>query len=271
MRYRLKISEAHFAELERLVLADLPKEAAAFALAGSARHAATTDVIVRRPIAIPKEHFTVQHELHLELSTAAVNGLIALCEKNKLGAVLCHSHPENIPYSGSDDHGERRVFETLRQFISPDAPTASLLFYPGGVRGRVWFPGSRAPIPISEILVTGRYVRRIPSEPSVRLHVEARELTDLEIFDRQVRAFGKEGQALIMRTKVGVIGVGGTGSPTAEQLVRLGTGDLVLIDPDAFEPSNRTRCTARLPLHRASGGGGSEGVSTERFIWSPTT
>jgi len=44
-----------------------------------------------------------------------------------------------------------------------------------------------------------------------------------------------------MQAKVAIVGIGGTGSATAEQLVRLGTEDLVLIDPDAFQPSNRTR------------------------------
>ena len=54
-------------------------------------------------------------------------------------------------------------------------------------------------------------------------------------------AFGEAGQALINATKVGIVGVGGTGSPTAEQLIRLGVQDLVLIDKDRFEESNLTR------------------------------
>ncbi len=147
MKFRLKISERDFEELQRLVFVDLPKEAAAFALVGAARHGAGTDIIVRRPIPIPTEHFTLQHEFRIELSTAAIDGLIALCEKNRLGALLAHSHPEDIPYSKSDDHGETQVFRTLRQFIPPEAPTASLLFYRGGVRGRVWLLGSDIPSP----------------------------------------------------------------------------------------------------------------------------
>ena len=37
------------------------------------------------------------------------------------------------------------------------------------------------------------------------------------------------------------MGVGGTGSPTAEQLIRLGVKDMVLIDMDRFEKSNIAR------------------------------
>lgn len=62
-----------------------------------------------------------------------------------------------------------------------------------------------------------------------------------EQFERQIQAFGEEGQARISQTKVGIVGVGGTGSPTAEQLVRLGVQDIVLIDPDDFKPSNLSR------------------------------
>jgi len=234
--FRIKIVQADFEELEQLLFTELPKESAAFALAGAATHRGGTDVVVRRPIAIPDEHFSVQSEYHLRIATAAVNGLCALCEANGLGAILCHSHPEDLPYSPSDDYGECRIIEVLRAFIPDGAPTASLLFFPGGVRGRVWLPGEERPIPVSEIVVIGRALRRIrPDGP------DGDDAVDEALFDRQVRAFGREGQALIGRTKVGIVGVGGTGSPTVEQLVRLGVRDLVLVDPDDFEHSNLTR------------------------------
>lgn len=234
---RLKIAVQDFEELQRLVLADMPREAGAFALASMAETAASIDVIIRRPVAIPKEHFSIQHESRLEISPRAINGLIALCESNELGAVLCHSHPRNIPYSSSDDQGERRIFEVLKQFIPPQAPMASLLFYPGGVQGRVWLADSRTFAPISEIVVIGRRIRRI--RPNTLLNNNIADIG--EIYDRQVRAFGKHGQALISQAKVGIIGVGGTGSPTAEQLVRMGVEDVLLVDPDEFEASNITR------------------------------
>jgi molybdopterin/thiamine biosynthesis adenylyltransferase len=40
---------------------------------------------------------------------------------------------------------------------------------------------------------------------------------------------------------VAIVGLGGTGSATAEQLVRLGVRDFLLVDPDVFEVSNITR------------------------------
>lgn len=241
--YRVKITQEDFDELQRLVLSDMPKEAAAFALAGVADHDDGTDIIVRRPVSIPKDCFSLQHELRLEIATKAINGLAALCEANGLGAVLCHSHPGNIPYSASDDHGEQRIFEVLRRFIPSSAPTGSLLFYPDGVRGRVWLKTSEKPIPIAEIIILGRQIKRIRPDAS---SASDRELNE-EMFDRQIRAFGKQGQAMIARSKVGIVGVGGTGSPTAEQVTRLGVRDLAIIDHDHFESSDITRVYGTFP------------------------
>ncbi len=248
MDYRLKIAENDFEALRRLTLASWPKEAGAFALAGVARLPSTTDIIVRRAVAVPHNQFIVQHEYRLEVSAEAVNGLISLCEANGLGAVLCHSHPGKIPYSPSDDYGEQRIFEILHRFIPENAPTASLLFHPGGVTGRVWLRNGMKPVPLSEIVVIGSSIHRIYAGDST----EPVRRVDDAVYDRQVRAFGTDGQALISRATVGIVGVGGTGSPTAEQLVRLGVQDLILVDPDVLEPSNIARVygTFASQMHR---------------------
>ena len=220
-----------------IVLADLPKEAGAFLLAGHARSGEVDDVLIRRVIPIPKEDFVAQHQYRLEVSARAVNGLAALCEANGLGAVLCHSHPTAIPYSPSDDYGEGRIFETLRNFIPPNAPTASLLIWPEGIDARVWLPDSSRPRQLDEIVVIGRNIRKIPLG---NMRTATKRMA-LETYSRQVLAFGEDGQKAITRSKVGVVGVGGTGSACAEQLGRLGVRDILLIDPDPFEPSNVTR------------------------------
>jgi len=236
-RYRLKISEADYEEIQRLVFADLPKEAGAFLLAGCVRSGHTEDILVRRVVALPRAHFTLQHEHRLEISSQAVNGLIALCEANRIGAVMCHSHPDAIPYSPSDDYGERRIFDVLRLFIPDAAPTASLLLYPGGLDARVWLPGSAKPVPIDEVLVIGRALRRVPLRGASR----PLEFLAPGMYSRQVLAFGAEGQSAIASAKVAVVGLGGTGSACTEQLARLGVRDLRLIEYDRLERSNITR------------------------------
>jgi hypothetical protein len=63
------------------------------------------------------------------------------------------------------------------------------------------------------------------------------------LFDRQIRAFGPEGQRVLRQLRVGIVGGGGTGSALFEQLVRLGVGYIVILDPDEIndDGSNDTR------------------------------
>ncbi len=61
------------------------------------------------------------------------------------------------------------------------------------------------------------------------------------MFDRQVRLLGSDGQSILNRLHVGVIGASGTGSPTFEQLVRIGVGTITVIDPKQVTDTNITR------------------------------
>jgi len=58
-----------------------------------------------------------------------------------------------------------------------------------------------------------------------------------ELFDK----IGKEGQNLLKKSKVAVIGLGATGSSSAELLARAGIGELILIDRDVVELDNLQR------------------------------
>src|SRR5688500_10935071 len=49
------------------------------------------------------------------------------------------------------------------------------------------------------------------------------------------------GSTVLGRLKVGVVGLGGTGSAVVEQLARLGVGELLLCDPQEFESTNVNR------------------------------
>jgi molybdopterin/thiamine biosynthesis adenylyltransferase len=60
-------------------------------------------------------------------------------------------------------------------------------------------------------------------------------------FDRQVRAFGKEGQEKLAALNVAIVGLGGIGGIVAEELARLGVGHFVLIDHDAADPTSQNR------------------------------
>ena len=63
----------------------------------------------------------------------------------------------------------------------------------------------------------------------------------MDMYDRQIRVFGKAGQKALAKLTVGIIGLGGIGSLIFILLVRLGVGRIVIIDPDIVEKSNLNR------------------------------
>jgi molybdopterin/thiamine biosynthesis adenylyltransferase len=67
------------------------------------------------------------------------------------------------------------------------------------------------------------------------------------VFDRNVRAFGPAIQSSLSDLAIAIVGCGGTGSASAEQLVRLGVRDLILIDSDILTASNVTRVYGSTP------------------------
>jgi hypothetical protein len=236
MRYVLKIDEDDLAQLERFLWAKPGTESAAFLLAGVHEAAGQLNVLVRRVIEVRASDYRVRSRHRIELSPRAVNGLAALCDANRLTAVIAHSHPDPVPYSPSDDHGEVRIAGTLRAF-SPRPEVGSLLLTPERTYGRVWQADDTGPVGLDELVVVGRRIRRI-SLSGGRI---TRPTPRSDIYARQILAFGEEGQRVMSGLKVGIVGAGGTGSPLAELLVRLGVKDIVLVDRDVFEPSNLSR------------------------------
>ena len=62
-----------------------------------------------------------------------------------------------------------------------------------------------------------------------------------EIFSRNLGFITEEEQEKLRRSTVAIAGMGGVGGLLAERLVRLGIGNLKIIDPEDFERSNFNR------------------------------
>jgi molybdopterin/thiamine biosynthesis adenylyltransferase len=65
--------------------------------------------------------------------------------------------------------------------------------------------------------------------------------------DRQILFLGKGGQEKIKKTSVGIVGVGGIGSQTAQALAYLGVETFVLIDDDKVGTTNLNRLVGATP------------------------
>jgi molybdopterin/thiamine biosynthesis adenylyltransferase len=192
------------------------------------------DGIVRllvREIQFPSvEDYARKGAFEAELEPEFVARVTKRARTQKCALVFVHSHPgPSAPhFSEVDDAGEKHLagFFAHRH---PDLIHAALVVSDGGLRARRL--GSDEEIRVIAIGLN----RDVLFDPISRKQPIA------ETYDRQVRAFGTAGQEAVARLRIAVVGLGGTGSIIAQQLVHLGVQDFILVDPDTLEESNLNR------------------------------
>lgn len=151
-------------------------------------------------------------------------------------AAFVHTHPGGDPSSSPLDE---EVNRQLAEFVASRGGHGYVALIIGGTTASPRFSGlvvdaSGSVRPIERLRVVGRRLRVLIADGTP-------DETPPAIFDRQVRAFGPAGQRLLASLRVGVVGAGGTGSPTVEQLARLGLGEMIVIDDDTVDDTNLTR------------------------------
>lgn len=186
---------------------------------------------------IPVEDTDIVSSSRVHMSIRSQSYLRAMKRANEKRCcfVFVHSHPAGVAeHSHQDDIEEVKLFKTAHIRIEGASVHGSLvLSAPDRPIGRVWLPdGTHAPI--HSIRIIGNQIRFFS-------FYEDEDCPDLEIYDRQVRAFGRDLQSILKKLRVGVVGAGGTGSAVCEQLVRLGVGTLLIADGETLDRSNATR------------------------------
>lgn len=232
----LVLTEKHSAELDALAEGEL--EEAAVLLCGVAEHGGQLRLLSREIHRVSAEHIRVKNGTELVIDSPGY--VPALGRADQLGAVpvFVHTHPPGRPMPS---HRDARVDRQLRPVFtlrSGQPRYASLVLSSGsglpmGFTGRVY--DGRRWRPFSRMWVVGDRLRALWPADGPTLAPPP------ELFDRQVRAFGPDIQRLLGELTIGVVGGGGTGSPTAELLTRLGVGRLVLVDDDVIDDKNVTR------------------------------
>ena len=209
-------------------------ENAAVLLCGRAETERARRVLVRAFVPVPLDAYIKRQAYRLEIAPAFYNDIVSRCLQDNLSPIIVHSHPHHGEawYSASDDFGETRLLETLNSLLPREWP-ASLVITRDAVAGREL--RGREFVPLTRLTAVG------VKSTIHRFGVEQDSRPASSRYDRQVRAFGEEGQSLIQQLRVAIVGVGGIGSLVAEQLVRAGIQDLLLMDDDRIEESNISR------------------------------
>jgi len=165
---------------------------------------------------------------------------IDACDEERLAylAVHCHGGDDRVAFSGDDLASHQRGYPALLG-ISRGMPVGALVFAQDAVAGDIWLnDGSRVSIDHLEVVGRPRRVLTPNATPTPK--------TDPR-YDRQSRLFGDRGQAILANEKVAVIGGGGGGSILNELLAHLGTGELVIVDPDRVDVTNLPRVIGARP------------------------
>lgn len=173
--------------------------------------------------------------IRVEINSAFCLPIEQAARQRKLALVYVHTHPgaQEAIFSAVDDAAERQLADYLKM-RGPHVPHAALLFAPSGLNARVL--GTREPVKVVELgdtldVLTGNGLGSDVGDQ----------------FDRQVRAFGEDGQRRLSQLQLAIVGLGGTGSLVAQQAAHLGVANFLLVDDDRIEKTNLNRVVGATP------------------------
>ncbi|MGJ0535164.1 ThiF family adenylyltransferase [Methylocystis sp.] len=140
-----------------------------------------------------------------------------------------HSHPGGLyAFSGTDDDSDHTLMSALRH--GTERMAGSAIMIPGGpTRARV-YEKDDAPSAIDLVMMAGTDIRTWWDDDATAGGPAPPPM-----------AFASGMRAWLRRLSVCVVGVSGTGSIVAEQLARLGVGEIILVDFDKLEERNLNR------------------------------
>lgn len=190
-------------------------------------------LLVSEIVPVPQDAYDRRTGDSIVIRPEFLAGVFKKARNQRYSIIMAHTHPWDGPVAASatDIDGEKVLFPTLFRRV-PNVPHGRLVVGKSSYDAMVCLTPNSQQLPV-EIFDIGRSIRRITNEP-------IREGFD-EVFDRQVRAFGPEGQRKIESLRVGIVGLGGTGSIVAQELAHLGCKDFLLVDSDLIEESNLNR------------------------------
>jgi molybdopterin/thiamine biosynthesis adenylyltransferase len=215
----------------RAAVFELPGlEGAAYLLCRFSDAGDTRTLLCRDVVPVEGAHYLARERARLSIVSDSFVSVAKRARREEASILFAHSHPDGPDhFSDQDDVEEPKLMDFFQARSLPHL-SGSLVLTPSTIRGRAWNHG--AWFPLDRIRVHGTRIRYFGA---------ASGHDPPAFFDRQVRAFGPDVQRLLQSLHVGVVGVGGTGSATAEQLVRLGVGRLTLFDGDRLDVSNVNR------------------------------
>lgn len=191
-------------------------------------------LVAREIHGIPYEDCSVRTPMRVTWSPDYIVPILDRAADEQLSVVKVHSHPSGYAaFSLTDDKSDEQLLPMIRGWIEADVPHGSVIMLPDGqMFGRV-LANKRALEPIECITVAGD-----------DLHFWYADAGSVELPNfvaSHAQAFDDGTIERFRRLSFAVIGASGTGSPTIEQLMRLGAAEIICVDDDHMEERNVNR------------------------------
>ena len=178
---------------------------------------------------------TSSSDSHISFELKYLRDLFRQCEEESLVFGFVHNHPGGFPdFSNIDDGNEHTLLRALTNRNGTDIRFVAMLWTNNAWKARIRHGLTPdAAQTVRHILIHGRPLKLFGYDKSI--------FDDENLSARHAAAFGQPFVDKLRALRVGVVGAGGTGSPTIMLLARAGVGELVVIDNDKLESSNLNR------------------------------
>ena len=192
--------------------------------------------VVRALEPVPQEAYQLRTPGRVSLTSEFMLAVANRARAEGAGVALLHTHPGADAldgFSSVDDAGEMPLADYFGARLSDQTHFAGVV--------------THSNLHLRE-LGCGPSVTAVGIGPTVRIYGVQPAGAHSELrYDRQVRAFGEDGQARLRGARVAIVGAGGTGSFIAHELAHLGIGQLLLVDHDTVDTSNLNRLLGATP------------------------
>lgn len=229
----LTLTGEQHAQLKRFLFPGDGCEAVAVILCGRRDGDIRHRLLAREIHEVPYEACSVRSPVQVTWPTDAIEGALNKAEKEKLSVLKIHGHPNGYPaFSATDDASDAKLMPAIRAWVEADVPHGSLIMLPDGqIFGRAFTADGMADIHAVNVVGDNLdfWYADKKSGPVPDFAASHAQIFDTGTIER------------MQRLSVAVVGVSGTGSPVVEQLVRLGVGEIVLVDDDQVEKRNVNR------------------------------
>lgn len=189
--------------------------------------------IVREIIPVPAEAYDERTPTGFTWSTTPFYKALKRAESKNFAVAMFHSHPNgSLAFSERDDESDEALFTLAFNRLESRKPHISVIMdRDGGLLARAFGPELRPTLFRRHVVIGERWV----------LQIEGSTQSDLPELDRQRRAFGVASSRQLINLKVGIVGLGGTGSAIAMLVSRIGVRQLLVLDADCVEDTNLGR------------------------------